>query len=271
MVLVDLRAVLAPPVQAVFLILLLAGAPWDALPVRLGEAQAGPWRPGLLGEVKRLFLAGACQKTQRGRQAEPPPPPEHSCIQVHVHDPVLDLHMAGEIPLQSELAGAVAALEGPAVRVQVHMAHQVMHSVELLPTQLAFVGFNVRVDDHVGLEGLFLDKALEAEVALVGPDVSMDQDVTLHVGQKGELTTTDTTLVLLHPLMCECVLFEVMGLYKLHATLAADVWPDVFVLHHVVLQLTGVLEALLALTTPVEGGSSVGRQVSLELGQSGEV
>lgn len=50
--------------------------------------------------------------------------------------------------------------------------------------------------------------------------------------------------------MCECVLFEVMGLYKLHATLAADVWPDVFVLHHVVLQLAGVLEALLALTTP---------------------
>lgn len=68
-------------------------------------------------------------------------------------------------------------------------------------THLAFVGFNVRVDDHVGLEGLFLDKALEAEVALVGPDVSMDQDVTLHVGQKGELTTTDTTLVLLHPLI----------------------------------------------------------------------
>ena len=49
---------------------------------------------------------------------------------------MFDFHVAGEISLQSELAGAVEALKGPAVRVQVHMAHQVMHSVELLPTQL---------------------------------------------------------------------------------------------------------------------------------------
>lgn len=53
----------------------------------------------------------------------------------------------------------------------------------------------------MGLEGLFLDKALEAEVTLVRPDVSMYQDVALHVCQEGELPTTDTTLVLLHPLI----------------------------------------------------------------------
>lgn len=37
-------------------------------------------------------------------------------------------------------------------------------------------------------------------MALVGPNVGVDEDVTLHVGQQGEFTTTDATLVLLHPL-----------------------------------------------------------------------
>lgn len=70
-------------------------------------------------------------------------------------------------------------------------------------TNLAFIGLDVRVDDHVSLESLFLDETLEAHVALVGPYVGVDEDMTLHVGQQGELTTTDATLVLLHPLKNE--------------------------------------------------------------------
>lgn len=50
--------------------------------------------------------------------------------------------------------------------------------------------------------------------------------------------------------MGERVLLEVVGLDELHAALAADVRPDVFVLHHVVLKLARVLEGLLALGTP---------------------
>lgn len=53
-----------------------------------------------------------------------------------LHNSVLDLHVTREVPLQGELAGAVEALEGFAVRVQVHVTHQVVHSVEFLPTQL---------------------------------------------------------------------------------------------------------------------------------------
>lgn len=48
----------------------------------------------------------------------------------------------------------------------------------------------------------------------------------------------------------ECVLFQVVRLDKLHPTLTADVRSDVFVFHHVVLQLTRVLESLLTLSTP---------------------
>lgn len=48
----------------------------------------------------------------------------------------------------------------------------------------------------------------------------------------------------------EGVLFEVVRLDELHATLAADVRPDVFVFHHVVLELARVLERLLALGAP---------------------
>lgn len=55
----------------------------------------------------------------------------------------------------------------------------------------------------MSLESLFLDKTLEAHVALVGPYVGVDEDVALHVGQQGELTTADATLVLLHPLKSE--------------------------------------------------------------------
>ena len=53
----------------------------------------------------------------------------------------------------------------------------------------------------MSLESLFLDKTLEAHVALVGSYVGVDEDVALHVGQQRELTATDATLVLLHPLM----------------------------------------------------------------------
>lgn len=46
------------------------------------------------------------------------------------------------------------------------------------------------------------------------------------------------------------MLFQVVRLDELHAALAADVRPDVLVLHHVVLKLARVLEGLLALGTP---------------------
>lgn len=59
-----------------------------------------------------------------------------SLIQASVHDAVFDLHVAGEVSLQRELAGAVKTFEGFAVRVQMHVAHQVVHPVELLPTKL---------------------------------------------------------------------------------------------------------------------------------------
>lgn len=52
----------------------------------------------------------------------------------------------------------------------------------------------------MSLESLFLHKTLEAHVALVGPYVGVDENVTLHVGQQGELATTDAALMLLHPL-----------------------------------------------------------------------
>lgn len=52
----------------------------------------------------------------------------------------------------------------------------------------------------MSLESLFLDEALEAHVALVGPYVGVDEDMAFHVGQQGELATTDATLVLLHSL-----------------------------------------------------------------------
>lgn len=56
------------------------------------------------------------------------------------------------------------------------------------------------MDDHVRLEGLLLHEALVAQVTLVGTDVGVDQHVSLHVGQQGELTPTDPTLVLFHAL-----------------------------------------------------------------------
>ena len=57
-------------------------------------------------------------------------------MEAPLHDPVFDFHVARQVPLQGEFAGAVEALEGFAVRVQVHVAHQVVHAVEFLPTQL---------------------------------------------------------------------------------------------------------------------------------------
>lgn len=57
-------------------------------------------------------------------------------MEAPLHDTMLDFHVARQVPLQGEFAGAVEALEGFAVRVQVHVAHQVVHPVELLPAQL---------------------------------------------------------------------------------------------------------------------------------------
>lgn len=50
--------------------------------------------------------------------------------------------------------------------------------------------------------------------------------------------------------MGERVLLQVVRLDELHAALAADVRPDVFVFHHVVLKLAWVLERFLALGAP---------------------
>lgn len=67
-------------------------------------------------------------------------------------------------------------------------------------THLAFIRLDVRVHDHVSLESLFLDETLEAHLALVRPYVGVDEHMALHVGQQSELTATNTTFVLLHPL-----------------------------------------------------------------------
>lgn len=59
--------------------------------------------------------------------------------------------------------------------------------------------------------------------------------------------------------MSERVLLQVVRLDELHATLAADVWPDVFVFHHVVLKLARVLEGFLAFPTPADASGSISR------------
>lgn len=58
-------------------------------------------------------------------------------MQAPLHDPVLDFHVARQVPFQGEFARAVETLEGLAVGVQVHVAHEVVHPVEFLPTQLS--------------------------------------------------------------------------------------------------------------------------------------
>lgn len=62
------------------------------------------------------------------------------------------------------------------------------------------------------------------------------------------------------------MLFQVVGLDELHATLTADVRSDVFVFHHVVLKLTRVLESLLALRTPAETKGNVFMEPKRESG-----
>lgn len=57
--------------------------------------------------------------------------------------------------------------------------------------------------------------------------------------------------------MSERVLFQVVRLDELHPTLTADIWSDVFVFHHVVLKLTGILESLLALCTPAHTATNI--------------
>lgn len=57
-------------------------------------------------------------------------------MKTSLHHSMLDLHVARQVPLQSELARTVETLEGLAIGVQVHVAHQVVHAVEFLPTQL---------------------------------------------------------------------------------------------------------------------------------------
>lgn len=64
-------------------------------------------------------------------------------------------------------------------------------------------------------------------------------------------------------LVSQCVLLEVMRLHKLHTTLTADEWPYVLVFHHVILQLTWVLEALSTLTAVVLCWSTMDCQMSL--------
>lgn len=97
----------------------------------------------------------------------------------------------------------------------------------------------------MGLESLLLHKALEAQMALIGSDIGVNQDMSLHISQQGKFPATNSTFVLFHTLVSQGVLLQVVRLHKLHATFCADVWADVFVLHHVVLQLAWVLEGLI--------------------------
>lgn len=59
-------------------------------------------------------------------------------------------------------------------------------------------------------------------------------------------------------LVSQGVLLQVVGLHKLHAAFSADVWANVFVLHHVVLQLTWVLEGLITFGAIVLYRATVG-------------
>lgn len=77
-----------------------------------------------------MFLAGPGQRGLPGRAVT-------LRVEAPLHDPVLHFHVARQVPLQGELAGAVEALEGFAVGVQVHVAHEVVHPVEFLPTKLS--------------------------------------------------------------------------------------------------------------------------------------
>lgn len=93
----------------------------------------------------------------------------------------------------------------------------------------------------------------------------------LHVGQKGEFSTTDPTLVLFHTLMSQGMLFEMMRLYKFHATLRADIGSDVLVLHHMILKLAWVLKCLITLSTVILHGATMYSQMSFKLYKCGEV
>lgn len=65
--------------------------------------------------------------------------------------------------------------------------------------------------------------------------------------------------------MGQGMLLEMMRLHKLHTTLAADERPYVLMLHHVVLQLTWVLETLATLAAVVLRWSTVDSQMSFQL------
>lgn len=67
--------------------------------------------------------------------------PPTLAVQADVHDAVLDLHVAAQVSLEVELAGAVRALEWLAACVQVHVAQQVVHAVEGLPAHLEQGGY----------------------------------------------------------------------------------------------------------------------------------
>lgn len=71
------------------------------------------------------------------------------------------------------------------------------------------------------------------------------------------LTFQFLILLLYTYFMSERVLFQVVRLDELHPTLTADVRSDVFVFHHVVLKLTGILESLLALCTPAHTATNI--------------
>ena len=53
-----------------------------------------------------------------------------------VQDSMLDFHVATQVALQVEFAGAVRTLEGLAAGVKVHVSQEVVHSVERLAAHL---------------------------------------------------------------------------------------------------------------------------------------
>lgn len=72
-------------------------------------------------------------------------------------------------------------------------------------------------------------------------------------------------------LVCKHVLLQVVDLDELHATLGADVWPDVLVLHQVVLKLATIGEGLVAFAALEGGWALMADLVPFEVGMSGKL
>lgn len=178
---------------------------------------------------------------------------------------MFNLHVTTEVAFQVELAGAIRAFKGLVSCMKVHVTQQIIHSIERFSTNLALERLHRGVHYHMGLQRLLLYKGLKADMALEWANTGMDQHVALHVGMQSEFPPTYLTLKLLYSLVCKGMLFEMVDLAEFHATFFTDKWSHILMLQHVVLELTAIVEGLVALHTLVHCGSLVGGDVTFQL------